>query len=86
VRVHDLWHDIDGRDDLQQLVEDRNDGERIIPTIVFPDGSHLSEPTNEEIAEKLGLARMASMYVYDLVIVGGGPAGRTDRTGAEEHQ
>ncbi len=76
-RVHYLWHDIDGRDDLQQLVEDRNDGKRIIPTIVFPDGSHLSEPTNEELAEKLGLARMASMHVYDLVIVGGGPAGLT---------
>ncbi|MGZ8571192.1 MAG: FAD-dependent oxidoreductase, partial [Actinomycetota bacterium] len=76
-RIHYLWHDIDGRDDLQQLVEDRNDGKRIIPTVVFPDGSHLSEPTNEELAEKLGLARMANMHVYDLVIVGGGPAGLT---------
>jgi thioredoxin reductase (NADPH) len=76
-RIHYLWHDIDGRDDLQRFVEEKNDGKRIIPTIIFPDGSHLAEPTNEELAEKLGLARMAAMHVYDLVIVGGGPAGLT---------
>jgi thioredoxin reductase (NADPH) len=76
-RVEFDWHDIDGRDDLQALVEERNDGKRIIPTIVFPDGSHLAEPSNEELAEKLGLARSAMMHVYDLVIVGGGPTGLT---------
>jgi thioredoxin reductase (NADPH) len=76
-RVEFDWHDIDGRDDLQSLVEERNDGKRIIPTIVFPDGSHLAEPSNEELAEKLGLARSAMLHVYDLVIVGGGPTGLT---------
>jgi thioredoxin reductase (NADPH) len=76
-RVDFDWHDIDGRDDLQALVEERNDGKRIIPTIVFADGSHLAEPSNEELAEKLGLARSAMLHVYDLVIVGGGPTGLT---------
>jgi thioredoxin reductase (NADPH) len=76
-RVDFDWHDIDGRDDLQALVEQRNDGKRIIPTIVFADGSHLAEPSNEELAEKLGLARSAMLHVYDLVIVGGGPTGLT---------
>jgi thioredoxin reductase (NADPH) len=76
-RVAFDWHDIDGRDDLQALVEERNDGKRIIPTIVFADGSHLAEPSNEELAEKLGLARSAMQHVYDLVIVGGGPTGLT---------
>jgi len=76
-RVAFDWHDIDGREDLQAFVEERNDGKRIIPTIVFPDGSHLAEPSNEELAEKIGLARSAMMHVYDLVIVGGGPTGLT---------
>ena len=58
-------------------MQERNDGNNIIPTIVFPDGSHLSEPSNEELAEKIGLERMAMMHVYDLIIVGGGPAGLT---------
>ncbi len=31
----------------------RNDGRRIIPTIVFPDGTHLAEPTADELAAKL---------------------------------
>jgi thioredoxin reductase (NADPH) len=76
-RVAFDWHDIDGRDDLQALVEERNDGKRVIPTIVFVDGSHLAEPSNEELADKLGLARSAMQHVYDLVIVGGGPTGLT---------
>jgi len=76
-RVPFDWHDIDGDPDGVALVEARNDGKRIIPTIVFSDGTHLAEPTNEELADKLGLARSAMMHVYDLVIVGGGPTGLT---------
>ena len=44
---------------------------------MFPDGSHLAEPTNEELADKLGLERTAMQHVYDLIIVGGGPTGLT---------
>ena len=36
-------------------VEEVNQGQRIVPTIVFPDGSILVEPSNAELAEKLGL-------------------------------
>ncbi|MGZ5128706.1 MAG: FAD-dependent oxidoreductase, partial [Actinomycetota bacterium] len=76
-RVPYVWHDIEQRPELVQVVEDTNDGKRTIPTIVFPDGSHLAEPSNEELADKLGIARVADMHVYDLVIVGGGPTGLT---------
>ena len=58
-------------------VEARNDGKRIIPTIVFPDGSLLAEPSNDEFADRIGLSRVASRSEYDLVIVGGGPTGLT---------
>ena len=76
-RVSFDWHDIDGDEEGIRLVEERNGGKRIIPTLLFADGSHLAEPTNEELAEKIGLARSAMMHVYDLVIVGGGPTGLT---------
>lgn len=76
-RIPYVWHDIEQRPELVQVVEDKNDGKRTIPTIVFPDGSHLAEPSNEELADKLGIARVADMHVYDLVIVGGGPTGLT---------
>jgi thioredoxin reductase (NADPH) len=76
-RVPYVWHDIEQRPELLEVVEERNEGKRTIPTIVFPDGSHLAEPSNEELADKLGIARVAGMHVYDLVIVGGGPTGLT---------
>jgi thioredoxin reductase (NADPH) len=56
-------------------VEELQHGGRTIPTIVFPDGSHLLEPSNAELAEKLGLQLRAGRMVYDLLILGGGPAG-----------
>jgi thioredoxin reductase (NADPH) len=45
------------------------------PLLVFPDGSHLLAPSNAEIAEKVGLRTRPGLATYDLVIVGGGPAG-----------
>ncbi len=76
-RVPFEWHDIEQEPEGAEVVREHNGGNNVIPTIVFPDGTHLSEPTNEELAEKLGLQRSAMMHVYDLVVVGGGPTGLT---------
>ncbi|HYG71633.1 MAG TPA: FAD-dependent oxidoreductase [Actinomycetota bacterium] len=76
-RIAFEWHDIDVDPDGVRIVQERNDGKNIIPTIVFPDGSHLAEPSNEELAGKLGLERSADLHVYDLIVIGGGPAGLT---------
>ncbi|HEX2833437.1 MAG TPA: FAD-dependent oxidoreductase [Thermoanaerobaculia bacterium] len=43
--------------------------------IIFPDGSELVDPTDEDIARKLGFSTTPDESFYDLVIVGGGPAG-----------
>ena len=45
------------------------------PYVIFPNGSHLAEPTITEIAEKIGLKTRAHMAFYDLIVVGAGPAG-----------
>jgi thioredoxin reductase (NADPH) len=76
-RVPFEWHDIEQDPEGVQIVQERNNGNNVIPTILFPDGTSLSEPTNEQLAEKIGLDRMAMMHVYDLIIIGGGPAGLT---------
>lgn len=76
-RIAFEWHDIDVDPDGVRVVQERNNGNNIIPTILFPDGSHLAEPSNEELAEKIGLERSAMMHVYDLIVIGGGPAGLT---------
>ncbi len=76
-RIEFEWFDVDEDAAYVRVVEKHNDGKHTIPTIVFPDGSHLSEPTNEELAERLGLSRSAIHDVYDLIVAGGGPAGLT---------
>jgi len=58
-------------------VERRNRGKKIIPTIIFPDDSFLTEPSNDELADKLGLVRAARSDSYDVVIAGGGPTALT---------
>lgn len=58
-------------------VEKINKGQKRIPTIVFPDGAILVEPTDAELAEKLGLLKKPSDRHLDLAIIGGGPAGMT---------
>ncbi len=76
-RVPYNWIDIEDNPEAQKLVQDHNDGKQIIPTIFFPDGSFLVEPSNAELAKKLGLQTMAKSRFYDLTVVGSGPAGLT---------
>jgi len=72
------WVDIEQDKDGETYVLQRNDGKRIIPMIVFDDdNSFLVEPTNAQLAKKLGLKTEAQKTYYDLIIIGGGPAGLT---------
>lgn len=75
--VNFRWVDIERDTEARAYVERANNGKRIIPTIVFEDGSILTEPTNSELAKKLELQAQAKLRFYDLVIVGGGSAGLT---------
>ena len=47
--------DIEHDSEAMALVERLNNGRRSIPTIIFPDGAVLVEPSNAELAAKLGL-------------------------------
>jgi glutaredoxin len=51
-----VWVDIDADPAGRKYVESVNRGFRSVPTIVFPDGSILVEPSNMELSRKLGLA------------------------------
>lgn len=49
--------DIDVDDEAAKYVESLNCGYCSVPTIVWPDGSLLVEPSNDELAKKLGVKR-----------------------------
>ena len=69
------WLDIEKDRDAKVLVESVEGGEDSLPLVFFPDGSVLVEPESKELAEKVGLKTQATNPFYDLIIVGGGPAG-----------
>jgi thioredoxin reductase (NADPH) len=73
------YHNVDIEQDERAMafVEQLNDGKRIVPTIIFPDGEILTEPSNAQLAEKLGLQTRAQRRYYDAIVIGGGPAGLT---------
>jgi thioredoxin reductase (NADPH) len=76
-RIHYVWVDIEKDSEAMAYVEKINQGARSIPTIVFPDGEILVEPSNAELAQQLGISTQAEHTYYDVVIVGAGPAGLT---------
>ena len=51
------WVDVENDQAAIELVLKLNGGKRVIPTIVFEDGSILVEPTNSELAGKLGVGK-----------------------------
>ena len=71
-RIAYQFIDIDQDIEAQEYVKQQNNNKQIIPTIVFADGSILVEPTNAELADKLGLQTRAKRQFYDLIIAGAG--------------
>jgi thioredoxin reductase (NADPH) len=67
--------DIDDHPEAIDRLKELQSGGQIIPTVVYRDGTHEVNPSDEALAVKLGLTLQAERAAYDLVIVGGGPAG-----------
>ena len=68
------WLDVEKNPDAPKLLS-LIDGAPHLPVVVFPDGSSLVIPTIQQVAAKIGLKTRAEQPLYDLAIVGGGPAG-----------
>lgn len=49
------WTNLEEEPEYVDYVKGLNNGQEIVPTIIFPDGSFLSEPSNEELKQKLNL-------------------------------
>src|SRR5207248_796335 len=69
------WIDVEADADARRLVQLAGAGPAQLPLVLFPEGATLIQPTIVQLAERLGLRMRAERPSYDLVIVGGGPAG-----------
>ena len=76
-RVHYEFINIEEDMEGQAFVQKAQNGGLSIPTLAFEDGSILIEPSNAELAARLGLETRAKCEFYDLIIVGGGPTALT---------
>jgi thioredoxin reductase (NADPH) len=61
--------------EVRRLIASLGPEAETLPLILFPDGQRIAEPSQQVIADKLGLRTHAQTNFYDLAIIGGGPAG-----------
>ncbi len=69
------WLDTENDATVRELLSGASGGMTRLPMVFFPDGTTLVQPTIRELAERVGLQTRARKPFYDLIIVGGGPAG-----------
>jgi thioredoxin reductase (NADPH) len=74
-RIPYQWLDIENDPEAEKLVTSATQGQMGLPVVFFPDGEVLITPDNRTLAEKCQLHTQATQPFYDLIIIGGGPAG-----------
>ena len=69
------WYDVERDDEARRLVGLADAPPDDLPLVLVPDGETLRSPTTLVLADALGLRTRAAQPLYDVCIVGGGPAG-----------
>jgi len=69
------WYDIENNPEAKTLLEANNLTTNDLPLIIFEDGNCAGKPNIRQIAEKAGLNPRITNEIYDVVIIGAGPAG-----------
>lgn len=70
-----LWLDVESDERAKELLVLHGKDTKDLPIMVFEDGTVLCQPSHSELAGKLGLATQARQEMYDVAIIGAGPAG-----------
>ena len=68
------WYPADEPEGKRLLDAAEADG-MALPVVITADGEALVEPSDSDLAARVGLATTPSAEFYDLVVIGGGPAG-----------
>ena len=69
------WMDVETSEKGSELLKINSIEEKDLPAIFFKDGSNLVNPTLAEVAENVGMIAIAQQKMYDVAIIGAGPAG-----------
>jgi len=69
------WFDIENNPDAKMLLEVNKMSVADLPAIIYEDGNCACRPTIRQIADKAGLNPQITNEIYDVVIIGAGPAG-----------
>jgi thioredoxin reductase (NADPH) len=69
------WMDLASDPEAEELLALTGNATKRLPVLIFPDGQLLEQPTTQQIAEKAGIRGHAEVPLYDLIIIGAGPAG-----------
>jgi len=67
--------DVERDEEAEAILQAGSDDDQTIPVVLFADGTRLVDPDRRAIAEQVGLQTEADNPFYDLIIIGGGPAG-----------
>ena len=74
-RVPYTWLDVEREGGYAELLARFGVGEEETPVVTFSDDAVLKNPSNRELAEKIGLTRTPNDTLFDLAVIGAGPAG-----------
>ncbi len=74
-RVGYRWLDIERDREAAGYLGETRDERETLPIVILPDGTRLARPAVRDLAERIGLDTEPDQPFYDLLIVGGGPAG-----------
>jgi len=69
------WIDAEFHEEAKHYLSSINTTAGELPVLIFEDGSHLSNPSLGDLALKIGLKAKAAEEMYDVIIIGAGPAG-----------
>lgn len=69
------WLDLERNEEAQQLVAANAIDPACLPLVLLPNGQRLVRPGTQEVAQSINLKIKPESPLYELVVVGGGPAG-----------
>ena len=70
-----IWMDVESDKEAEKYLTSANASKSDLPLVILKDGSFINDPSLSVLAERVGLQQKATKEMYDVLIIGAGPAG-----------